>query len=346
MELLRLDCGSNRALQKLQSIRRRFYCFLWLVGVSNAEINGDYAKQERMDAHMHAALIPKAAFRKWTRDSNFSVPESREWGDDAESLRASERDSVIVLEGTGVLDPSGRGEPAELGAVRAAVASKCPEAFADLRRVYTYERGGVELAFYQVGCKALSPEFWVRGSGVTAFAPSPATTTKKPTYGVRFKDLVREPALDNDTVRMWPEPALDSDVRTLMESEMRDLHPVPQLVPASPAPDDAAAPVRKRMRALQAELRKAVAARSLQLTRADDDDHNRKSKRQIYELVYYCDYAQASDERCAALARALGSLDLTSVIIVEEAVTPEVGGFRLAFGVRATLSQQQQQQQQ
>jgi hypothetical protein len=323
-ELRRLRTASPLLLV-LQRVLSAYYAGLLLDGVSGAEIN--LQAVGHLDAHMNSAIVNRAQFVAWTRDT---LPVAHR--PSAEEIAFSRLfPPIVMMEGTGPLDPNG----VEHEAPDDYAESRVDEAFSShpllterTRRVFHYStRRNKQSPFYKA-CKIFATNdlaetgvfLWMLcksgGGGGGA----------RPTAGVAFADMASASA----DVFAMPETPLTEEQRVVMHTAMLDLHPQPRLLAPGEAPD---AEVVVRARAQVVELRAAMARIIAHIGASPSSG---KVFLAGHEAIRVAKYAHFDDQRAflrelilAVAARR--DLSLVSFAAEECQATPDRGFFRLRY---------------
>lgn len=245
LELLHTD---DPLLLKLQRIKMSFYTSLLLDGVSSAEINLSHnASPSHLDAHMNSALVNKGQLRRWARHPTLC----REHGPtDDEVRQARVSPPIVMMEGTGPLDPNGI-EHSQLDEVGEAILEQMMmrqdgNLMEQVRRVFHYDSSGKRQSGFYKAVKILSTaELARRGCGEYLFmlAPEPSrvqvptkgetTLWNGVTAGVSFQDM----AAASDHIIALAEKPLTDEQRKICDEYMADLHPQPELEGPGDRPD-------------------------------------------------------------------------------------------------------------
>ena len=242
IEMLRTN---DPLLLKLQRVKASFYTVLLLDGVSSAEINlSRTASPSHLDAHMNSALVNKGQMSRWVR-----YPPLREGhGPTPDEVRgAAMFPPIVMMEGTGPLDPNGI-EHSQLDETGEAMLEEMMERQADLaqqvRRVFHYDSSGRRQSGFYKAVKVLScAEFARKGGGEYLFVMAPEPTLLAAerrtqlvqadhsqlwngvTAGVSFQDM----AAASEHIVAMPEEPLTPEQRAICQTYMADLHPQPML---------------------------------------------------------------------------------------------------------------------
>lgn len=319
LERLRTD---QPLLRLAQRIKRAFYVMLLLDGVSAVEINLAQAPRH-MAAHMNSALINRAQLRRW------SPQLCAEHGPSAEEQRyAALFPPVVMMEGTGPLDPNGvehgRDDAAGEQALSRALGTE-PMLTRALRRVYHYDASGQrQSGFYKVTKVAATGELHARGGcGQFVFVLEPRSSG---TAGVSFQQMAAASA----EVVAVPQLELTPAQQAVMHAQMLDLHPQPTLLAPSQAPAS------EQVRRAQQQMRDVVIPAMQALVQP------RAPGRPVHELRQDAKYQHfdAAGSFAAALVRALrtaqrdGVLTLVAFRADDYQVTPTRGFYQLVFSLQ------------
>jgi hypothetical protein len=347
----------SNSLRRLIEVAHCYHPMLWLVGVTSAQINEEKLDQvEELDAHMHVALVPKAMFAQWclrgrslTNQAETMPNGGAEWGDDQRSLERSARSrGVMVIEGTGFLEPTGENATLDLqSALYHLLGTEAGPAFELARKVYGYSRGAPS-GFYKVVVGMYTAAFLQRGGTACGFVPCYADDLSR--YAVRFQDVTADRERKNIAVRMLP-PASRA-VLAEVERVSVDLYPVGPLEHANLRDYDNDSDVLQTARRNVALCLTALNKLARRITSNTAVVPMRTS------LVYYLKYEACTLEALSALVgavqRVLASrvchmvqlngtqqaeveFTLESVGITEERVAHDFGMFRVALQVAVPL---------
>lgn len=324
LELMALKTD-DPLLLLLQRVKSAFYTVLLLDGVSGAEINLQ-ASPSHLDAHMNSALVNKAQFCQWTRGTL-----AAEHCPDAATLAAASLfPPVVMMEGTGPLDPNG---------VEHATADEYAEEMletlfsalnvlsARLRREFHYDSSGKRQSGFYKAAKIMSTaELADTGVYLWVLGTRPKRG-QRPTAGISFQDM----AAASPNITAMPETPLTAEQTAVMRAYMADLHPQPILVAPGDAPDSEQV---LRARAQVEELR-VVMARIIGDARIEAPSSG-KEFRAGHQAVRIAKYAHFDDQRMflRALVNGVSSrhdLNLVAFDAQECQATPERGFFRLRY---------------
>lgn len=251
LELERLRNVRSPLVQLAQRVKAAFYCVLLLDAVSAGEINlAPDAAPSHLDAHMNSALVAKYQFASMTRTSPCA-----EHDPSAAEIAASRcYPPIVMMEGTGPLDPNGvehaRGDDGADAELERAIAGT-PAARARLRRIFHYDGSGkAQSGFYKAVKIMSTAELARRGCGRYLWMLCDGRTGSA---GVPFQAV----AAASTGIRAVAEDELTPADRALMDDYCANLHPQPALL----APSEAAeAEHMRNARAQVARLRDAMGA--------------------------------------------------------------------------------------
>lgn len=314
------DAASDPALLRLQRVRHCFYAQLLLAGVESGDIGGDFKVLERIGAHLHCAIVPKALFATIYGDKT-PLPQLAELGDSPEALERSRRLWIVPLEGTGYLSPHGTGEPPGLKAARDHLAALDTDkaAFGHLGRYYFWDRVTQQRwHFYMLVAYVWTGELLERGLNVCAFAPTPPPPAP-PTRGITYQQFVA------GTWRVLAEPELTREVRVAIAARQAELLPVHRLrAPAEDADEPQPTEVLTAI-GVAAEL-----DRRLQILLREQGPG--QAGEHTVEYVLFVPYVMMTRRRAAAIVDVLSRSEMLRAFSYDhEVVTHGIGKFRLTL---------------
>lgn len=317
-ELERLQT-QHPLLKLLQKVRSAFFITLLLDGVSSVEINLSTAQgnSQHMDAHMNSALISKAFVRNWTT----SIDQARLVG--ANPIYPS----IIMLEGTGPLNPDGRA-----CAQGDDIAEELREQLlrvdkllgSCVRQVFHYSFDQKHNNFYQAVKLMATPDM---SDNTFIWTLHPSKTS--PTAGITFQQI----AAGSSDIKAMPEVPFSDEELQVMDYYMLDLHPLPALQPPKMGADAPAhvQRARKQMEQLSKQLAEVVNAGRAELM-APRGPGPRVAHTTVVMIKYqHFDAHQQFISRFLEAVRAAqrARIPLVDIKVHEEAITDTRGGFRV-----------------
>lgn len=320
MELERLRNVQSPLVRLAQRVKASFYCVLLLDAVSGIEINlSRDAAPRHLDAHMNSALISKHHFASMTRDA----PE-RGGPTPAEAAAAACYPPIVMMEGTGPLDPNGvEHAHADDGAEAALmqVFSKSRTVRARARQIFHYDSTGKQQSpFYKTVKLMATAELEQRGGRRFLWMLCDGRTK---TAGVEFQAI----AAASKTVITVPEDELSPEEMATIDAYSTNLHPQPALLAPSEGP---LAPhmvtARAQVERLRTEMARIVAMptpkAALRTAIREVKHHNFDSHETLLrELI-------ADAQRGFG-----GQIRLVSFAAEEFVATPDHGFFQLIYGM-------------
>lgn len=309
-------------LMLAQRVKRAFYVMLLLDGVSAVEINLAQAPRH-MAAHMNSALVNRAQLHRWSPQMCAKHAPS---ADELQWARLFP--PIVMLEGTGPLDPNGieHGRDDNVGerAMQLALSSE-PLLPQSMRRVYHYDATGRQQSgFYKVTKVAATAELHARGGcGQFLWVLEPRD---KRTAGVTFQEM----AAASDSVLAVPEEELTPSELTEMHQMLLDTHPQPVLLAPSQASPGAAV---LRSRTQMASLLERVRT----LRRPRDSGRPLHVMRQDAKYEHFDEHGSFADALYRSLdtAQRRGNLTLVDFHSEEYQVTPDRGFWQLTYSIQA-----------
>ena len=320
MELERLKNVQSPLVRLAQHIKASFYCVLLLDGVSGMEINlSRDAAPRHLDAHMNSALISKHHFASMTRDAP-----DRGGPNAAEAADAACYPPIVMMEGTGPLDPNGvEHAKSDKGAESALMQlfAPFPNVCACWRQIFHYDSSGEKQSdFYKTVKLMATAELEQRGGRRFLWMLCDSRTK---TAGVEFQAI----AAASKTVVAMAEDELSPQELATMDTYCLNVHPQPALLAPSQgqaAPHILAA--RAQVERLRAEMARIVAVptpgAALRTAIREIKHHNFDTHETLLR------------ELIAGAQRGFGGkIRLVSFVVEEFVVTPDHGFFQLIYGM-------------
>ena len=336
-ELRRLQT-SDPLLTLMKRVLSAFYVVMLLDGISGREINLQ-SRDAALGAHMNSALINKGQFVKWAQnyDSHAqATAQKRRTQAPAPALRSQYAPSeaerqfsalfppVVMMEGTGPLDPNGVEAAQEDQEAEHAVTSAI-EAASDLvanqiRPMFHYDSSGKRQSkFYKTAKVMMMDEIMKSGGGQSMWLLCvQAKPDARLTASVEFQAI----ASASDAIQAMPEPELTPEQLQTARHYALDLHPMPDLEApdeSQPLPEHVAR-ARQQVQELTARMARFTGAAS------------KPSKHRTVRMAKYHHFDR--DGKFAdGLARAFETMQQTSghrlvgFRAQEERVTPDRGGY-------------------
>lgn len=349
-------------LAKVSEFLACFVSFLVLYGVSSAEINEDPKKIKKMGAHENAMVTPLSQVIEEIRRFH---PDIDEWVSTTSStvepklseyIERSKHYQSLILEGTGVLEPTPDTE-ATIAVRKLIEKYMSDESFYALRRSYYYDDNNN--SFYKTVDKLFSPNFLLSGARFGSFivlqetpeslAARPQVKANMPlreryTKSADFSRFIK----NSPTVAMIMEPHLELEEIKIARHVLKDLHP-PEAMRAPPRSFDKRNKCDAVIKAAFGERPKRSYEweyRSEPLNSGEEVDPPVQSD--LVEQVYYLRSGKVYPECLEAIERTFESLarhsgSLKRVIFYPEWTTTVVGGYRIVLEMDPSKAKQQQQ---
>lgn len=312
-ELERLR-AAHPLVQLLQRVNAGFYCVLLLDGVSNAEINDSDARAGRMpaemEAHMNSALVSRYFVHQWLDDNGGRAA--------APGRPNALFPSIVMLEGTGPLDPDGLKKPDDIAEqLRDQMLMPYRSLMREVRQVFYYDATGrSDSGFYRavklMAARNIDPSRFL-------WLLSPSKQAKS--AGVSFRQI----AAGSTEIAAVGEAPFSPEALRVMERYKLDLHPLVSLEAPSErreTPEEV-----ERARAQMTALAQRIQA----LIPAGPD----ATRHTVVVLVKYSHFdaqGQFATRLFEAVRRSTDSVPLVAFRCVEERVTQDRGGYHLRFG--------------
>lgn len=342
-ELKRLQT-SDPLLQMLKRVLQDgFYLVMLLAGISGAEINLQNEKAD-LGAHMNAALVNKRKLSNWAAKSG--RPLCKEHGPTAQELDAARLyPPMVMLEGTGPLDPNGienaRGDQ-DAEAMAGAAFRRYELVDKQARPMFHYSAAGDESVFYKTVNVMLTDALLKEGCGQAVWALCQRNQrSKQLTCSVEFRTI----AAASDDIIALAEPELSTEQLSTIDHYMLDLHPTPSLEPPALLPGQPVMPhivrAREQARWLEQQLEAMRTAAMLAGPGASGASGGQGRPMQVIRLAKYAhfDERRAFVQQFVSGVRDMLSLSppgnksggakrqLRSFEVREEPVTVDRGGF-------------------
>lgn len=155
---------THPGLQRLQHIRKKYFAFQTLKGVSSAAVTDDIDELEDMNAHMDITLIPAKYCLDLMRNFNSTTPlfedESELFDNDKQNQEPLE---TLICEGTGILNPNSDDPGNQM--CKSYVMKGFQDAFKDLRSTI-FQNLKEKSSFYKTIQSALVYDFIYAGYGI------------------------------------------------------------------------------------------------------------------------------------------------------------------------------------
>jgi hypothetical protein len=342
-------------MAKVSEFLACFVSFLVLYGVSSAEINEDPKKIKKMGAHENAMVTPLSQVIEEIRRFH---PDIDEWVSTTsattepkllEYIERSKRYQSLILEGTGVLEPTPDTE-ATIAVRKLIERYMSDESFYALRRSYYYDDNNN--SFYKTVDKLFSPNFLLSGARFGSFivlqetpeslAARPAARANMPlreryTKSADFSRFIK----NSPTVAMIMEPHLELEEIKTARHVLKDLHP-PEAMRSPPRHFEK----RDKCDAVIEAAFKNRANRSYEWEYRSEPFNSGEmvdppTRAGLVEQVYYLRSGKVYPECLEAIERTFDSLarhsgSLKRVIFYPEWTTTVVGGYRIVLEMDAS----------
>ena len=315
--------AEDPALIRLGNIRRKYYIFAALGGVSSATINGDYANLDNMSAHEFDIAIPISYFYAMlNRGSDYAGPNCNSTILKTEDMDVGLDLPILIGEGTGLLEPTGTEKDVN-PEMRSQIEGSYGSPFEGLRKMFYYDKY-TGSRFYQTITTLFTNEFFHNGRsncGEFIMAYSNPTryrnTNSKSgrinyTYGVRFTDITRK----SENPCLIAQPEISSPLFNYMKNLQENEHPIQPIIP----PVDTSTHVRK-----------TDPVYKLKYTPEKSFNYNSSN---CYKFTWYARYDQMTANRIDMILKKAKYLNVKLDVHSEPVSGKFVGGYRITIFVK------------
>jgi hypothetical protein len=317
-DLDQIAAPRNELVGLLKRIKSAFYVVMLLDGVSSDEVaNASAALPDHMSAHMNSALVNRFHMNSWLdKDTKPRPHVPSRYVLPMDVVRRFV--SIAMMEGTGVLESDGhfKQDPRAEARLNSAFGGAYDNLTHAIRRTYYYSAGAdgkVKTDFYRAVKLLLTPEIsdtqfiWVIEARATH------------TAGALFSDIVS----GSPGLVARAQPAFSEKQLFDMRFAKRNTHPVPPLQP--PLHTTESEEVRAARAAIDTIIRRLAELPGY--ASAEPPRTARYSR--ILVKNRHMARKQWADEFGRALSAAVLKHNLVYVGVLEQQVTPTLGGFRL-----------------